>query len=269
MKLPRCDFHVHTKYLGCANATMEIPAIVRECERLGVEALAITDHLNSPDQLGLHVAIREEIERLDTGIEIYFGAELNFTGCDRGFAFSGEIREKYGFQFALGGIHATYLKEYDLKKMIDIQHRHHLKTCADPLVEVLVHPYWFRKAEFDEKGWPWFETMKVVPRAYVRELGQAAKATGTAIEINGSANLSNPAFGPEYGEEYFEYLSMLAGEGVTFSLSSDAHDLSRLATAADAWKMAERLRLTPERVWRPTGKPLAGGKGKSGRGGRG
>ena len=36
--------------LGCGNATMEIPSIVRECERLGVAALGITDHLNTLDK---------------------------------------------------------------------------------------------------------------------------------------------------------------------------------------------------------------------------
>ena len=30
-----CDYHMHTRYLGCANATMEIGPIVKECERLG------------------------------------------------------------------------------------------------------------------------------------------------------------------------------------------------------------------------------------------
>ena len=36
----RFDLHIHTKYLGCANETMEVEAIVRECEHLGVECIA-------------------------------------------------------------------------------------------------------------------------------------------------------------------------------------------------------------------------------------
>ena len=190
MTHPTYDFHIHTKYLGCANGTMEIPAIVQECTRLGVTALCITDHLNSLDKVDLHVPILQDIQELeDPGIEIYFGVELNYTGYDQGFAFSQEIAERYGFQFAIGGIHATYLDEYDITRMVDIQHKHHLKTCQDPLVQVLVHPYWFSKGEFDRHGWPWFASMKVGPASYVRELAQASKETGTAIEINGKANL--------------------------------------------------------------------------------
>jgi len=189
MDCPKYDFHIHTEYLRCANETMTVPAIIRECERIGCREIGITDHLNTLDKLPLHALIRKDIEALDPGIEVYFGVELNFTGCDEGFAFSDAIRDEYGFQFAVGGIHGTYVEEYDLGKIIDIQHRHHLKTCEDPLVKVLVHPYWFGRGDFDKNGWPWFDSVTVVPEAYARELGQVARDTGTAIEINSRANL--------------------------------------------------------------------------------
>jgi len=259
MECPKYDFHIHTKYLGCGNATMEIPSIVRECKRLGVTSLGITDHLNSLDKLELHVPIRRDIEELeDAGVEVYFGVELNFTGYDRGFAFSQEIKEEYGFQFAIGGIHSTYLEEYDLKKLVDIQHRHHLKTCQDPLVQVLVHPYWFSKGEFEGNGWPWFNSMKVVPESYVRELGQTSKETGTAIEINGKANLRNPTLGEDYVREYIDFLYILAEEGTIFSLGSDAHDISHLEAIRDSWQVAEQLGLSQDRIWRPKCEPMNG-----------
>ncbi len=254
------DYHIHTKYLGCGNATMEVPSIVKECERLGVASLAITDHLNSLDKLELHIPIKNDIEKLDTEVEIYFAVELNFTGYEQGFAFSREVKEKYGFQFAIGGIHGTYLEKYDLKKLVDIQHKHHLKTCQDPLVQVLVHPYWFGKRGFDTNGWPWFNSMKVVPKAYARELGQVSKETGTAIEINGCANLRNPAFSEDYVKEYFDYLSIIAEEGAVFSLGSDAHDISQLAAIQDTWQVVERLNLPQDRIWRPECNPMIGRK---------
>jgi len=259
MASPRYDFHIHTKYLGCANATMEVPAILKEAERLRVRVLGITDHLNSLDKLELHILIRKDIEALQTPVQVYFGVELNFTGCDQSFAFSAEIKEQYGFQFAIGGIHSTYLEQYDPAKLIDIQHRHHLATCRDSLCDVLVHPYWFPKSEFDRSGWPWFNSMKLLPERYVRELGQTARQTGTAIEINGSAILCSPDYGPTVQQEYFEFLSILAEEGVTFSVGSDAHDIGRLSTIQDCWKMIERLKLPANRVWRPEGKPMVDG----------
>ncbi|MFH1970421.1 MAG: PHP domain-containing protein [Verrucomicrobiota bacterium] len=256
--IPRCDFHIHTKYLGCANGTMEVPAIVRECERLGVASLGITDHLNSLDRLDLHVPIKKDIDELDTEIAVYFGVELNFLAADDGFACSAEIKEQYGFQFAIGGIHATYMETYDLKRLVDIQHRHHLKTCCDPLVDVLVHPYWFGKGEFDKKGWPWFDSMRAVPEAYARELGQVARETNTAIEINACANLKNPAYSDRYVKEYVTYLSIIAGEGPRFAMGSDAHDIGGLGTIQTAWEVAAQLNLTTDRIWRPPCRPMVG-----------
>jgi len=117
MPCPRYDFHTHTTYLGCANETMEVAAIVRECERLGVKTLGITDHLNHLDQMGLHEPILADIRALDTPVAVYFGVELNYTACDGPFAFNEEVKETCGFQFAIGGIHATYVDEYDPSKI--------------------------------------------------------------------------------------------------------------------------------------------------------
>ena len=260
MKCPRFDFHIHTKHMGCANATMDVPAIVAECERLGLTAIAMTDHMHSADDLPRHALIRRDVEQLpaETKVKVFFGVELNFNACDGDFGFSREVKQRGGFQFAIGGIHGTYLETYDLRKLVDIQQRHHIRTCLDPLVQVLVHPYWFGKGEFDRKGFPWFDTMKAVPESYTRELGRASRETGTAIEINTSANLTNPAHGEDFVKEYFEFLSILADEGAGFSLGSDAHDIRTLAGIETAWKVAERLNLSEDRIWRPGCGPVAG-----------
>ena len=262
MAMPKCDFHIHTKYLKCANETMDVFAIVRECERLGITSLGITDHLISVDQLELHRPIKKDIESLDTKIDVYFGVELNFIAADGDFPYSEEIRDQYGFQFAIGGIHETYLDSYDLKKLVDIQHRHHLKTCRDPLVDVLVHPYWFGKYEFDNNGWPWFDSVTAVPESYTRQLAQTAKETGTAIEINACSNLESAevAGNDMYVKEYIEYLSIIAEEGACFSLGSDAHDIGRLKTILTARQVAEQLNLDADRIWMPGCEPIAGGE---------
>jgi len=255
---PKLDFHIHTKYLRCANETMELPAIVEECRQLGVTALGITDHLNTLDTLDLHLLIKRDIEALEPAMDVYFGVELNYMAMDGAFAFSQEVKEQYGFQFAIGGIHSTYMDTYDLKTLVDIQHRHHLKTCEDPLVDVLVHPYWFSSGEFKSKGFPWFDSMKAVPESYARELGQVARDTGTAIEINGCANLDSPSFSDRYVKEYVEYLAIIAGEGARFSLGSDAHDIGRLKPILRVWQVAEQLGLSTDRVWKPECPPLVG-----------
>jgi histidinol phosphatase-like PHP family hydrolase len=250
------DFHTHTLYLKCANETMTIPAMVQTAHGLGVTKLGITDHLNTLDKLDLHVNIREDLEELEPPVDVYFGVELNFQGCDGEFAYSDEVRDRLGFQFAIGGIHGTYLNEYNLSKLIDIQHRHHIKTCRNPLVDVLVHPYWFGKGEFDRNNWPWFDSVSVVPESYARELGQVARETGTAIEINGCANLVNAANPAGYVDAYADYLAAVAEEGCLFSVGSDAHDIGRMQSVCEAWRMAERLGLDESRIWSPSCDPF-------------
>ena len=252
------DFHIHTAHLRCANETMSVPAILDTAEQLGVAKLGIADHLNTLEKLPLQRRIREDLLASSPAMQVYFGVELNFLGCDGEFAFNPEVKEELGFQFAIGGIHATYCAEYDLSKIIDVQHRHHLHTCENALVDVFVHPYWFGKGEFDRNEWPWFDSVRPVPESYARELGQTAKATGTAIEINACANLCNPGNAPDYVDRYAEYLAAIAAEGAMFSLGSDAHDIGHLRAIKAAWQMVERLGLSEDRIWTPCGEPFVG-----------
>ena len=251
-----CDYHIHTRYLGCGNQTMEVERIVRRGEELGLTSLAITDHLNRLEQLPQHLPIAEDIHGLDTLVDVYFGVELNFLECDGDFPYSKEIRDQVGFQFAIGGIHGTYLSTYDLEEIVAIQHRHHLKTCEDPLIDVLVHPWWFGKGEFDLKGFPWFDDMSVVPESLTRELAQAAKETNTAIEINACAILCSPYYGGKFQEQYLNYLQILKEEGVKFALGSDAHDISRLEHIISAQEVVKKLQIAEDQIWHPACPPF-------------
>lgn len=225
--------------------------MVRECERLGVTCLGFTDHVNRTEDVAKHAAICTDLRQLDTSLDIYFGVEVNFLGCDGEFPIDEQVKQEAGFQFVTGGIHSHYMEEHDLYKLVDIQHRHHLRTCENPLVDVLVHPYWFSLHSFESRGWPYPDTMKIVPESYTRELGYVARETGTAIEINANACLVNEYHSREYAQEYVDYLTILAEEGVTFSLGSDAHDIGQLQEIRVAWDVGERLGLTEERVYRP------------------
>lgn len=256
--IPRVDFHIHTHYLKCANDTMQVPDIVKTCAELGVTAIGITDHLNTLDKVNLHRLILNDIKALDAPIPVYFGVELNYMSKDGEFAYNEEVREEYGFQFAIGGIHNPYAETYDLRKIIDIQHRHHLDTCRNPLVDVLVHPYWFARGVFNKNEWPWFDSMKPVPESYARELGQTARETGTAIEINATACLTNPNYSDKFVREYIDFMAVIAETGAMFSLSSDAHSIQKLAHVERAWEAAAQIGLTPERIWKPACKPVVG-----------
>jgi histidinol phosphatase-like PHP family hydrolase len=89
-------------------------------------------------------------------------------------------------------------------------------------------------------------------------LGQAARETGTAIEINACANFVGRS--ETYVREHIDYLGILAEEGASFSVVSDAHTLHALGTVSLARAAAEQLNLSEDRFWRPPCAPLRGGK---------
>ena len=202
-----------------------------------------------------HRPIKEDIEALDTDIDIYFGAEVKILP-NASSPYSAEVAGEMGFQFAIGGPHIPFLDKWDEAEFVKLQHENHIATCADPLVEVLVHPWWFWKAEFEEKGFPWLTDMKFLPKSVTKELGCAAKETGTAIEINSSAIFANPSYSFAFKAEYVEYLALLAEEGPMFSLSSDSHDISLPAGVAMADAALGEAGISEERVWHPKMEPL-------------
>ena len=113
---------------------MRIPAILHKCNLLGMERIGITDHLNTLDQLPIHRQIKEQLAQESPKLEVYFGVELNFMGLDQGFAYSEQVRDELGYEFAIGGIHSAYGYQRDKDKCLAIQHRHHMKVMEDPSV---------------------------------------------------------------------------------------------------------------------------------------
>ena len=244
------DYHVHTTLSKCAGPAMTLGAIVGECERFGMEEIGIADHLYG-DDFARNAALRKEIEQVQSTVRIRFGVEAGFNTRLGSHVITPEAKRKFGFEYAIGSHHSAYVKEHNVNCIIELQHEAHLKTCHDPAIDVLGHPWRFLYEEFRDKSWPWFDTVTVVPKGLTAELGRTAKATGTAIEINATSNLCMKFNPSSYFEEYVDYLAILASEGVMFSLGSDAHELGELQTNSLVWQVVERLGLTDDRIWHP------------------
>lgn len=260
------DYHLHTIYLKCADATMTVENIYRRAEEVGLTSIGITDHLNQLQFLPEHEKIKRDMAALSPPMEVFFGVELNLLNVEGEIPYSAEIRDQMGFEFAIGGIHSTYLETYDLKRLVEIQHRHHLRFACDPLIDVVVHPWWFSHGEFQQKGFPWFDDLTVVPEAFHRELAQAAREHGTAIEINATAIFCNPHYSDRFKAQYRDYVRLLMEEGVLLAVSSDAHTLSQMGLTRVVEELLEELGLPDEQVWTPRrGKTWRGRSQPSGR----
>lgn len=246
------DYHIHTFYQKCGNATLTVENIIRRAEAIGLSSIAITDHLNRREQLSNFVHIKRDIRQVETNIEVWFGCELNFDGCDGKWAYDEATRDEYGFELVVGGIHSAYTDSHDPLELIDIQHRHHMRTLEDPLVHVLVHPYWFNGAELQARSPDWWQKlMEEFPEDRIVELAQASAAHNCPIELNASAIFFNRNYSTGFQQAYVEFVRKLAQKGALFTFCSDAHDINQLGQSYYAEGVLDGIGVAEAQVWRP------------------
>ena len=255
------DYHIHTTYLKCADQTMTVEAIIRRCEELGLKSIGITDHLNMRENYYQFAYIKRDIAQIDTELEVLFGVEINLLNSEGEIPYDEAMRDAIGFQFAIGGPHGAYVDHDDRRKIVEIQHRHHCRFAADPLIDVVVHPWWFGKGEFEKKGLRWFEDMSDIPDEYTIEFAEIARKHQTAIEVNPLATYESRNYSDRFKEDHKRYIALLNEQGVMFSIASDAHNIRQLGATRSAEKLLEELGVPDERIWTPAnakGKEAAG-----------
>jgi histidinol phosphatase-like PHP family hydrolase len=247
------DFHIHTTYLKCANETMTVPALMARSEELGIKTLAITDHLNAPEYLDQHFRIKEDLAALDSPLEIFFGVEVNVRDKDTGeVTISPQEVDEAGFTVVIGGVHGSYHDTPDIRSIVDLQHRLMLQVIANPLIDVLVHPWWFNGNELAPDGsMGWFTDMSQIPEDYTRELAEAAVAHNTAIEANGAAIWTNDGYTDEFKEQYTDYMVALSAAGAKISLGSDAHNIGHLDGVHQVADLLASRGIVGDKLWRP------------------
>lgn len=255
------DYHIHTGHIGCAGNKATVGEIYRRCEEVGLKSIAITDHLNRLDWLDKHRAIKADMAKNRTKIEVFFGVELDIPWQIAPIPYNEIIRENLGFQFAIAGAHSTYLERYDLETLIDIQHEILCKTAANPLIDVVVHPWWFSVEEFKKKGFPWFDDLSVVPKDLHVEFARIAAEHNAAIEVNAGAIHCNPAYPDRFKRQYNDYIQLLVENGARLSISSDAHGLDHLGRTRVIEAILEERGIADGSLWHPSqGKSMSGGR---------
>ena len=228
------DLHIHTSHVGCANETMSLPALLARCEQLGRKHIAITDHLNGPQHIEPQSAIHEELPSYDGPLSITWGVEATIADAESGaITVTAEHVGRFGYDFVIAGPHGRY-EETDPDVIIAINHRLMLATVRNPIVDSLVHPWWFSRLEWDRGTMTWFEDMSRIPDSHVEELADACVETGTSVEMNGGAIIHHARYTDRFKDDYMEYIAALSERGVTFTLCSDAHDIEKLSYATDA-----------------------------------
>lgn len=156
--------------------------------------------------------------------------------------------EEYGWEFVIAGPHGRY-GETDPDAIIATQHRLMLATMQNPLVDALVHPWWFTMGEF-APGQPmeWFTDMSRIPEWHVEELAAMSVETGTAIEMNADAIIHQANYSEAFLADYQEYMARLCELGATFTVGSDAHDIGQVQFAQDAGRFLAEAGVPDSRI---------------------
>lgn len=234
------DYHTHSVYSGDAKGT--IIENVEAAKKKGLRELAITDH--GPKHIGYGVKkknikkIRKEIDelnRVNTDIEVKFGLEANIIGTDGKIDVDEEIRKE--LDILLAGFHfgsipdklieGTKVQIYNvLSPLLPSVERKsraiNTKSVVEALnkydIDILTHPG--AKASIDTK-----------------EVARAATQNDTALEINSS-----------HGHLTVEYIKVAMKEGAKFVINSDAHTPEDIGNVEKGINRAIQAGLSVERI---------------------
>jgi DNA polymerase (family 10) len=217
------DFHVHTSLSGDGRSSLE--EMVSAALARGYAVLALTDHAEGTVSGVSREALLEQRQRvraldreLGDKLQLLHGVELNI-GPTGELDYDAELRQS--FDWCVASVHS----HFELDRAA--QTARILRAIADPSVRMLGHL-----------------TARIIGGRPPIELDldavfDAARVTGTALEINGALPRLDPAS---------TSLRAGAARDVTFLLTSDAHHTAELGLIDFAARHAHRARLSPDRI---------------------
>jgi DNA polymerase (family 10) len=217
------DFHVHTSVSGDGRSSLE--EIVEAARARGYRVLAITDHaegtlsgVGREPLLEQRARMRALQAEIGDGLKLLHGVELNI-GPAGELDYDAEFRAL--FDWCLASVH----DHFDLDR--SAQTARVVKAMQDPSVRMIGH----------------LSARMIGARPPIEldldAVCSAAEATGTALEINGGLPRLDMSV---------EALRHARQRGVTFVLTSDAHQTSELDRVRFAALNAERAWVEPDRV---------------------
>ena len=250
-----CDTHVHSYRSFVGDESMSFQRIAERASALHINTIAITDHLMKPEDIDSLKITRQELSAFRnqrTEVAFLFGVEVCETASDGQTLLTKQLADEMGFEVIIGGVHETHMPPgASLEAMAQRQHKHHMLMMENPLIHILVHPWWLDSAEFQRLGIPWPEDMAFLPQALTVQLAHASRSTNTYIEISTLSGLCNRETSPAFKQGLSDYYRLLNREGALFAIGTDAHTLSDLDTISKAKELISTIGIGEDRLWQP------------------
>jgi histidinol phosphatase-like PHP family hydrolase len=246
---PRTDLHIHaTRYrLRGARAEMTVANILRRLERDAYATVGIVEHLDSDPKhpIACLEALVGEFRTMSGVPDLFVGAELDYQGGAITVPQAPAIKRRLGLDYYLAAAHGVGEGVTDTAAFIEDHHRRLMGIVTCDQVDIVAHP-WSEGHGHARRGRIEKWAFEMIPEHYLRELLDAARYYGKAIEINRKAlaDAEDPAFRA--------YLQMLGDADVAFTVGSDAHSMERVGSTAALDALLQEAGLDRAHLWRPT-----------------
>ncbi len=217
------DLHDHSTYSG--DGRVELPDLIAEIDRRGLDYFAITDHaedltINGISRAGMleQRARLRELQEQHTSVRLLHGVELNI-GRDGTVDYDQEFVD--GFDWCVASVHSHFtLSPAEQTERL-------LTAIRNPAVNVIGH---LSGRRIGKRAGIDFDLDAVL---------DACLETGTALEINAN---------PQRLDATWDVIRAGGERGVFFVISTDAHAISELDHVASGVAWARRAMLPRELV---------------------
>lgn len=222
------DMHIHTAYCGHAHGTT-VESICARADELGLNTIAITDHVFAPGDLPVISQIRREAEECNPDCRVIVGAEVDVDGLyEDGRLVTGDLE---GIDYVIAGFHyvpgiGNYPhspSDCTLKpeEFLKVWQNSLLGIVSNSAVDTLAHPGRLVAASIDLDTY--FEDVLAV----FEEVAQLSAANNVAWEIN---ELTGFRLSEYYQRQWHRIYRIGLDAGVKLVYGSDAHDPLSIAT---------------------------------------
>jgi histidinol phosphatase-like PHP family hydrolase len=234
MPYPKVDYHIHSGLSICARDSMTVPAIVRAAEKRGFDSIAITDHVDVPEETARCDLLREEVEKLKPGIRVLVGCEVEAFGEDL------PVTEEYASTVDLVLIATNHFHSFPPEAIPEDTPEENARVFLETLDRAASYPWVHTVAHplilFETRGG--FDDLLPVLYEDLRAIFTKAAQHSVAFEISPRAMRAGTPNGVS------SFYKICAECGAKLSIGTDAHSLPKVCHLAHVYPVLDRAGLS-------------------------
>ncbi|MCK5563637.1 MAG: PHP domain-containing protein [Planctomycetes bacterium] len=233
------DLHIHTEYCGHAGG-MTVDVICKRADELGLETIAITDHISQPNDIEIIKRIGDEVSRIETNCKVIVGAEVDVDAeYDDGRLVTGALDD---IDYVIAGFHyvpliGTYPHgpddcEMQADEFMKVWQKSLLGIVSNPKIDTLAHPG--RLLAFSVDLDVFFDDALCV----FDDAAKLSAKNNIAWEIN---ELTYFRMDRRFDEHFYKISKLALDHGVKLVFGTDSHFPESIGKSEYANNIIERL----------------------------